>query len=304
VNHRTIFEHIGISGRGINMAPRGRRGGRKAGFRSRRGLRAPKGPIRTAVKNEIKRVLNKNSETKMRTWFGGLPFPQSSSYPGSVQAQNGLITSNTTDIHALIPMVAQGVDDYQRIGTRISPVSLVADFDVTINQAYLNSNNPVAQNVVAVFYFLQHKIYKDYTTLGVSNNFDQLLDVGDGTTVRFGAHPVDESLPVAKQFYSVLKKMVIPLRCSGQWINGTTGADGQIGNNNSDNFHRRFSVNLTKHLPKVLTYPETLSGSGGTTTLWPTNSSMFWAVGVYNMDLTVAGAGQSPPSYIQVQYVS
>lgn len=284
------------------MAPRAK-SMRKKGFK-KSGPRLRKGPLRSAIKNVVKSVLNKRSETKMRTWFGGQPFPAASSYPGNPQPQNGNITSNTTDIHALIPQIGQGTDDYERIGTRINPVSLVADFDVTINQAYLNSNNPVAQNIVAVFYFLQHKIYRDYTSLGVDNNFNQLLDVGDGTTVSFASHPVDEQLPVAKQFYQLLKKVVVPLRNSGQWTAGSTGPAGQIGNNNSAGFHKRFSVNLTKHVPKTLTYPETLSGPGATTTLWPTNSSMFWAVGCYNMDLTVTAAPGVPPSYIQVQYTS
>lgn len=285
------------------MKTRGRKSMRKQGFK-KSGPRLRKGPLRSAIKNVVKSVLNKRSETKMRTWFGGANFPAAQGYPGLPQPQNGLISSNTTDIHALVPQVAQGTDDYERIGTRINPVHLSADFDVTINQAYLNSNNPIAQNVVAVFYFLQHKIYRDYTSLGVDNNFTQLLDVGDGTTTKFAGNPTDMSLPIAKQFYQLLKRVVIPLRNSGQWVGGTTGPVGQIANNNSDNFHRRFSVNLTKHLPKTLTYPETLSGTGATTTLWPTNTSMFWAVGVYNMDLTSTAAGQTPPSYIQVQYVS
>lgn len=238
----------------------------------------------------------------MVSWFGGSNFPTATAYPGGVNNQNALITNNTTDIHALLPQIGQGTDDWQRIGTRINPVSLIADFDITIHPQYLNTSVPVALNLTVVMYFLQHKINKDYTTLGLNNNFQQLLDVGDGTTSIFNGYPSAAKLPVARQFYQVLKKVVFVLRSDGQW-NGAGSlpvTQNIIANGNSAPSFRRLSVNLTKHLPKTLTYPETLSGTGAPTTLWPTNAAPFWCVGVYSNDLVPPPV--SLPSVLQIAY--
>jgi len=273
---------------------------KRAGFK-KSGPRLRKGPLRSAIKNVVKSVLNKKSETKMVSWFGGSNFPSTTAYPGNGQAQNGQILSNTTDIHALLPQLDQGVDDWRRIGTKVSPVSLKFNFYITINGAYLNSNNPVARNLVAVLYVLEHKILKDYVSLGLNNDFTQLLDPGNGSTVAFRGSTTDANLPIAKQFYKLCKKKIIPLRSDGQWIAGSGGSAGQMANQNSAPNSRHFSFDLVKYLPKTLTYPETTSGTTPPTTLWPTNCSLFWAIGFYYTDLTTFTTG-TPPSDIQCMY--
>lgn len=278
--------------------------GKRSGFK-RKGPQMRKGPLRSAIKNVVKSVLNKKSETKMTNLYGGVSSPGVPAlYPGNAQAFNARIFTNATDINFILPPVFQGIDDWNRIGTKTQPVSLRLNMKISINPVYINTSSPVQRNLVAVLYVLEHKVLKDYISLVNLNNFTQLLDTGNGNTNAFYGSPTDVDMPIAKQFYKLCVKKVIPLRCDGAWIGGTIASPGQVSNGNSDSWSKSLSLNLTKFLPKTLTYPETISGSATPSTLYPTNCGLFWSVGFYNMDLQYTAPPGVPSSDIQVQYNS
>ena len=281
------------------MAKSNKAGGRKGG-RMQKGAQLPKGNLRTAVKNVVKSVLAKEAETKMVCYYSGGTQGTNTPYPGTFTVQNGSITSNSSDIKPLVPQLKPGVDDWNRIGSRIRPVRVVADIDISLLPT-VQSGNGIPNNINVVVYVLQHKVLKDYDSLFVSNDFTQLLDSGDGVTRGFSGNPVDDNLPVVSAFYKLCKKIVIPLRSST--LTGTiTSPLVYPVNNNSAPFSRRLSIDVTSYLPKTLLYNEATNGTIPAINVWPTNSSLFMTVGAYNMDLTTQG---SPlPSMFNIQYVS
>jgi len=106
-------------------------------YKKRPAVRRPRVVGKTALVKTIKRVINSSSETKMAILYGGQTFPgylaAPQQYPATPTAHNGSISTTSADIHALIPALPKGNDDFQRIGTQVKPTSLVLDLDVSIN---------------------------------------------------------------------------------------------------------------------------------------------------------------------------
>jgi len=271
-----------------------RRGGRKI-----RGPRLRKGAMRSAIKNEVKSVLTKASETKFVTFYSGGTGSTNTPYPGAFTPQNGLISTNNSDIKLLVPFTKTGIEDWNRIGSRIQPTRLVVDIDVSLPDGF--EVGPT-QDINVVIYILSHRTLKDYLSLFANNDFTQLLDSGDGVTRRFAGNAVDDSLPVFSTYYKLHKKIVVPLRSSGLSAPSTAGLPYAIGNNSAP-YARRLSIDCTKYLPKTLLYNELNNGGTAQSATFASNSSLFMAVGSYNMGLEPQPA-TSPPTQFIVQYVS
>ena len=258
------------------------------------------------LRKEIKKVIHGEAETKMRTWYSGLT--QSGTYAQrGWQPQDQNVQSNTTDIQRVIPVVVEGTDNWERIGTQIEPKSLVVHGNLAIN--YLNSLQlGVETNLYAVLYVLQHRYLKNYTTLIQDNDFTTLLNDGEGLSVPYTGLASDADLPVNAQNYILLQKKIIPLRYAGEFSSGTpVGTFGSVAN--SHNFCARFKLNLTKHLPKRLKYPiqTQLDSSGNPVSTVgkndPNNSSLFFAVGFYYMNQQNVGSG-AQASRLALNYTS
>lgn len=267
--------------------------------------RAPRS--KKAVTKLVKKVLNSKAETKMVTFFGGPvsnPSPLRNSTGTFTDAaptsQNQFITSNTTDILKIIPDVAQGTSDNSRNGKSISPVSgslhcKVMISPVSTGGAGWQNNNAYDLHMVA--YLLQSVTFKTYTALAAGNDFNKMLDVGDGTTTNFDGSFSAANLPVEKGYYRLLATKRKLLRSSGYF---TGGSGVGISNNNSHPLVHEWKWNYGKHLPKKLVYPEEdVAVAGGQNE--PLNSSLFWCVGYYRTDGAVATTGQI---YIQQEYTS
>jgi hypothetical protein len=250
----------------------------------------------------IKRVVKGQAETKYRTYYsGGVLGPLVDPGDYSLRAytlQNQFISSNITDIHRLIPSVLQGVGDHQRIGVKITPTSLVVTGNFTVNLQSIWNNN-IPRDMVVVMYVLQHVTLKDYTSLVAGNDFTQLLETGEQGTARFNGDIQSAQLPVNRQIYRLLAKKVIPLRYAGVYPAGVAFT-APVSVANAHNYQASYKLNLTKHLPKVLTYNETVASGLGLGD--PTNSSIFMACAWYEMN------GGIPPTtgsaLFQQEYVS
>nr|ALE29628.1 coat protein [Lake Sarah-associated circular virus-15] len=290
------------------MPPRRVRRQRKRPARKYRqkGVRTKKG-----VKALVTRVINAKAETKMVAFYGGPianPSPLRNStgtYADSAPtSQNQYISVNATDILKVIPDVAPGNADNERTGRYINPTSLQLHCKVGISPISTGGSgyqNGWAYDIIAVAYLLQHVEYKTYQALYTNNNFAQLLDVMEGTTVQFNGDFSSANMPVEKGYYRVLGKKKISLRSSGAY-NPAAGILNTITNNNSHQLSHEWTWNVGKHLPKKLIYPEgTVSVANGQNE--PLNAAPFWAVGYYNVD----GTGGSPATAkinIQQQYTA
>lgn len=259
-----------------------------------------KGPRPSKAMNSIvKTVINRQAESKRAMFYGNDTAGVSASgllADWKYAPHNQYIGDNVTDIHRIIPYVLPGNDDNQRNGNKITPKSLIIRGNMKVNLPDTPPAGPI--EVFAVIYVLQHQILKSYTSLDVSgNNFSQLLDTGENATTAFGGIAVHAQLPVASQYYRLLKKLVIPLRYSG--VTNPTGTPAYTSLANSHNVNKEFTINLTKHLPAKFTYPEVGAAAAGLND--PTNSSIFMCCAYYNMD----GSAPSPAkSVIALQYHS
>lgn len=296
---------------------RDKKGARKVGFLPRKAAKkaADAKSLSRPEKREVARMIRGAGETKMVAWYSGgsNPLGVGARTGWAWEPQNGLIADNTTDIKRLIPLVTTGVGDNQRIGDRINPISLIVHGNVALNFTnVLYQQAP--RSLYVVIYVLQHVSLKTYASLQntynnatppvvvAGNNFNQLLLTGEGNTVGFNGLAYEADLPVATEFYKLLTKRIIPLRASGIVLAPTGASAGpslQSINNNSTSYCARYTLNLSKHLPKQLKYEETTSTSA--TVGDPTNSSIFMCMGFYDWEQYSSG---SSAAAISNEYVS
>lgn len=229
----------------------------------------------------VKKVVNSMAESKMAIWYNVADTPGSGT-PGTYATsgwsyKNQAINSNVTDIKRLLPQIAIGNDDNQRNGVQISPFSLITRGAVAVNtQEQLNTPN----NIYVVIYVLQHVTYKSYAALNSGNDFTQLLNTGENTTVAFAGKQIQKDLLVDRSYYRLLKKKVIPLRYAGLTSFAASPTNTVASMANSHRYHANFTLNLSKKLPAVLKYPEV----GNPNPNDPVNCSIFLCAGFYSMD--------------------
>jgi len=281
---------------------------RKRMARKPRVARKPAKALSKAERKEVKALVKGQAETKRTAWYSSLN-DGTSVDPATgffnargYSVQNNRIVSNTTDIMRLIPNVIQGIDDFNRIGNRIRPTSLIVNGHIRVNIAQKAEWKPLHMRVC--IYVLQHVQLKDYESLRAQNNFLQLLDTQEGATTGFVGDPQNENMRVADQYYKVHAKRIINLEYAG--IDYNTANNGTVSIANSHKWFASYSFNLTKALPKVLKYPDPyLSGPAPAPEFLnaPTNSSLFMCMGFVLED---GSSGPSDPAnaYLQQEYVS
>lgn len=265
-------------------------------------------PLTKLQKKEVKGLIKGAPETKRTNWYnsfndGTVSGRATGLFVNAGWAnQNNQISNNNTDILRLVPQIVQGVDDFERLGDRVTVNSLTVKGEVRVALGRLTA---FAQSDIRVCIFvLQHKQYKDYQTLYANNNFGQLLDIGDGTTSAFKGIPPNETMRVADQYYTVCKKKIITLRYAGSTVNNPT-ADLSIAN--SHNYYGTFSMNLTKKIPKILKFPETGSGLPAEWANTPTNTSLFMSVGFVDQQSTPSyngNPGEATKGWLQQTYTT
>jgi len=266
----------------------------------------------SVLKQVIKKVIKGSAETKQKMFY------QSTSGAGNTNRatgtyndrgwalQDGSISTkvapnvNNTDLLQLIPEVEQGASDNQRIGDQITPTSLVVHGRVRVALATeLNTFTPT--DIKVVIYVLQHVSLKDYTNLYAQNQFSQLLENGENTTVLFNGQSWQSRLPVAKQYYRLLKKKIITLRYAGA-VSNTGNPPTNVSVANSHNWFAEYSMSLGKHLPAKLKYPE--NNVAAPTLNEPTNSSIFMCMGYYNQSEPASGGTFLSNTLLEQTYVS
>lgn len=238
------------------------------------------------MKAAVKKIVRGNEETKYHaeqllmknTLDWGIHTPWSPSSVG--------------DTMPLVPRIAQGDGNFQRIGSRVRPTKCRVDIEAAIAEAAIGlpQVNTATEDIFLVMYILRPKTSKNFeqfTNLAVPASgayTDELLDNGDGTSKAFG-NPItiggstfvytnasDLQLPVNREYFTLVKQKVVRLVKN----TGSTNGDGT----NYPNVTRGGSSwrgSFTYKLPS-LKYdddPKSASLNGG----YPTNANMVLCVG-------------------------
>jgi len=264
----------------------------------RRMAKKPVAKVSKPLRRAIKQIVRGDAETKYTAWYQGVNdgtvTTRSTGFfsTSGWSVQNQAIALNETDILRLIPQVLEGTGDYNRIGTKIRPVSLNVKGQLRVKLANVLLYSPAAFTVD--LFVLQHKRLRNYEQLYSANNFGELLDTGEGGTIGYQGISVNAGMRVSPQNYTVLARKRITLRYNG--LQNTGAAASQVSIDGSHTWYAEYSMNLTKHLPKVLQFPDDTTAGAPTpprVTNAPSNSSIFMCMGYpswYNNSINSSAA--------------
>lgn len=292
------------------MAPRK---ARKTWRKKRSNPRKPVARLSKPLRRAVKQIVRGDLETKYTNWYetlngGDRTTRATGGYAQSGWAvQNQSITNNPLDILRLIPTVLEGTGDFNRIGSRIRPVSFKVKGFMRVRLDLLNSTSTLPTDFTVDLYVLQHRQLKDYNNLYASNNFGDMLELGEGETVAYQGIAIDTGMRVSDKHYTVLQRKRITLRYAGI-INGTATAS-PFSIANSHTYYAEYSLNLIKHLPKVLMYPDDNSNGVPVDPVVynaPSNSSIFMCMGYPNWKapLNNGSAGSANNSFMEQTYMT
>lgn len=267
--------------------------------------KAPKRKSKALIKvqkKQVKAIVRSNEETKYhaevllskQTLDWGIHTPWSPSSIG--------------DTMPLVPRIAQGDGNFQRIGSRVRPVRCRVDIEAAIAEAA--TGLPIASlytnDIYLVMYILRPKTSKNFlqfTNLAQPAGgayTDELLDNGDGTSKAFGnaiaiggtnyvySNAADLQLPVNKEYFTQVRRKVVRLVKNA----GSTNQDGS----NYPNVTKggsSFRGSFTYKLPSLKYDDDPKSAS--LTGAYPTNSNMVLCIGAClanGMDSIQYGGGE------------
>lgn len=228
--------------------------------RARIARRLTKARLATAIRRVVGR-----SETKY--------VASNVDYAGNALAEpwysNGpiILTSATP----AIPLLTQGVGDFQRVGNMINPTSL----KVTLKFGF----NPVDVDTHSCYVVVYYGVSRDTKTWAAGNNpmgTANFLDNGDGTSVPFSGIVTALNKPIDnKQF--IMKRIVFPLSKTEGLQSGYLNPAAQKDNYATSNGRSTKTLTLTFKPPKTLRY--NLAAD-----TYPQNYAPFYAVGFCNAD--------------------
>lgn len=249
---------------------------KKAYENKQKGKRPSKG-----LKLQIDRIIAGKQETKLVI---NAPFNrQTSTDLEDFTAFTSAITS-TNEVYCLVPQVVQGIDDQQRIGNTIQPISLTTK----VNLSLLGT---ASQNVWVDVYFLKSKNIKDEAFNG-SIQTGLLLNNGLGGNVNYDGTSYTAMLPVNKTEFSVIAHKHIKLESAfGDPNSALSGA----GSNVSTNTYK-YTASFSQKIPVPTRYTYEAS-----TKLTPTNDFPFMMLGFYGSDTNGNLAPITARVYCQAQ---
>jgi len=248
---------------------------------------AKKAKLSPSMKRAVKAVVRGEAETKRAIFYQSANNGSSSAIATGTFAnrgwavQNNTIVNNTTDLLQLIPYVVQGLSDYERVGNRIRTQSLIVKGSVRITGSLVSAIATPMTNLDVYLFFLEHVSLSDYTNLRAQNNFNQLLDIAEGNTTAFVGNTLDPFHRINGATYQLRHRRKIQLRYGGAALPGGT-LTTPVAVANSHQWYADFTVNLTKHCPKQLKFPDDVPGPSpfpATVLNSPTNCAIFMAVG-------------------------
>lgn len=191
-----------------------------------------------------------------------------------------------TDMLPLVPKIAVGTGENQRIGRKVTPVRCRVAVNLSFAQTNPGAPTPPAeqqrsQNIYAVMYVLRSKSYKNFYQWEQSPNWANILDNGDGTSVpcgyQAGATPfwtLDASYlskPIESSEYTLIAKRIVKLTKNVGMIDAGVAGNSQVPNLVNTSYRGSFSYKLP-----TLQYDDTNSVQFQG---YPTNANVILAVG-------------------------
>jgi len=217
----------------------------------------------------VKKVLMRNAETKFVRDENLTP----------IQNFNSVINAQD-DFYRCFPQVSQGTLSAQRVGQRLTPISITSRMNIAFNVTdalsrdievhvwYLMSKQQ--KSVLAASGNLIYNITNGFVLSGVT----ELLDNGDGTNTPFNGDFLSVTKPINKDQWTVIKHYRVHLY----------KGSGTSNNNQTANNEKRH-VSLTTRLP---THQLIYDNQGDTL---PTNYMPVFCIGYRYLDGTAPDTG-------------
>lgn len=174
--------------------------------------------------------------------------------------------TSTNELYRLIPNVAVGDNDHQRIGNVIQPVSLTTKVNLAVTSS-------TSMSVYADIFFLTSKTVKDFE---LTNGIDtaSLMNKGDGTNVPYDGTSYTGMLPINKTEFTVIAHKRFLLQ------KGNLDPNAQLSGSavpSTDTFSYTKSFSQRIPLPQKLLYEIRTKEQ-------PTNAFPFMCVGFVGTD--------------------
>lgn len=208
----------------------------------------------------VKKVLRRQLETK-----------SNQSTPGTLYIYQ-TITNN--EVNNLVPFIAQGVGQADRIGNKITPTRFVVKLAI-----FCNNMNAVVSGASSSYfdiYIFKYKPAQLYNGQPTATDMAKFLQ-NDNTTDSYNGQVLDGLRPVNSDIFQLLVQKRILLNNIYQ-----TGVLNMSGAYQSTSPQRTMTINLTKHVKKIWSYDDTNN--------FPTNDNLYIAIGSTQSDGNTLGA--------------
>lgn len=231
-------------------------------------------------KTQVKSIVSRPAETKYRARF---PAYNPLAGPAFLDTWTGFSSgiTGTGEIYYALPPLRQGVDNWQRLGNKVSPKKLTVTLDFS---ATIHDTTRAVDKTVHVF-LLTSKSVKDldnYSAIPIT----QLLEDGQGGTTSFNGTTASSFYPVNKDSFTVLKHTSFRLvKGFGLPTDSTVNTSVAVTDSviSPSASYRRIKMNVK--CPKTLLYEDHNKN-------YPTNFAPFFVIGyVNNNPVTAASNG-------------
>jgi len=196
-----------------------------------------------ALTRAVNQIVRKNEETKL---IIDAPWKSDSTLASFTDFTTAI--TGTGEIYCLTPRLIQGVDDNNRIGNEVRPVSLTSHFTVSIN-----TRMTASAYIDVHFYFLTCKGVKRQPSVS-QVPIGRLLNNGAGNNVGFSGDSYVAKYPVNKSDFTLIKHKVCRLFKTQDCPNLQAVGSGALSTVGSGklNYFQQFKVKIPT--PKVLKY--------------------------------------------------
>jgi len=236
-----------------------------------RNVRGRNAKGRPTLAQLVAKVMKGNSETK---YVSNALADSTNALTANWYAPQNLTT--LPSFKPALPVVSQGVGDYQRIGNKIMPVKLFTDLCVGYSATDVSCNE-----VIVTIYYGTTKAGKTWQTANPVQSPNDLLDNGDGTTGPFTGLKADLLYPINKAAMNA-KRITFRLGKSEGVLNDNGAAallNGAYATSGGGSFK---TVRLNFKPPKALVYDQS-------TYQWPSNYAPWYAVSFTRVDTFATG---------------
>lgn len=220
----------------------------------------------SAVKTMVKRMINRNEETKYCANAHdatGVPLAQPWYSNASLPAVG--------QFYPAIPQIAQGAGDHQRIGGKIQPVSLAVSLRIGFNPQDVSANS-----LLGVIYYGTDKSGKTWNGANPLSTA-AILDDGDGTQSAFLGNRFDLTKPMDKKLVNARRIVFRLSKTEGIQNSDTNPGIANQGSYSTSNGPSVKSFLLKFRCPKTLGYLVNTSS-------YPQNFAPWYAVGFCHAD--------------------